>query len=278
MAGRRCAGAGVGAGVRKRLAFSRAVAMLGIMPDETTQLREEVARLRRDLDLVLKMLDLTDYEHIAPKPPERLWLTVENLRVVSEDGRRSVMEMGCEGSGGVLALYDSKERCRAELRSDDFGAELKLINADGKTAVLVNVPNEHGQVGVFSPDGKGRAVIKSSKIGGVVNVMRDNGRPGVFMQSTEEGGKLGIVNRSEKDSVSLYTDDDGNGIVRVHEASGETMAALGASADSGVVTVWGSLGEQAVMLVGVEDGGRVLVCDEHGGPKAFFPGPPPTEG
>ena len=77
----------------------------------------------------------------------------------------------------------------ATLKTDNFGASLELRNASGKQAVVVNAPDEHGQVGVFSPDGKPRAALKSSKLGGTVNVIQGNGHPGVYLLAEESGGK-----------------------------------------------------------------------------------------
>ena len=173
------------------------------MSESETELRAEVERLRRDVDHLLKMLGESGYDGISPKR-EKLWLDVQWLRVSAEKEGGPYLELDVDATGAGLVFYDGKDRCRATLKTDNFGASLELRNASGKQAVVVNAPDEHGQVGVFSPDGKPRAALKSSKLGGAVNVIQGNGHPGVYLLAEESGGKLEVISAGAKSAVSMF--------------------------------------------------------------------------
>jgi hypothetical protein len=240
------------------------------MCDELTQLREEVARLRRDLDHVLKLLGETNYELTSPRK-ERAWLQPQCVQIMGGKGEHMPVEISGNDECGGIYFYDKAGRCRGALVVTEQGLSLAFKNEDGKPGVSIGAAKGHGELAVFSPDGKPKVIVKSGKLGGSVNCVQSSGQPAVYMLAGESGGKLEIVNQMHRSSVSLFHDETGAGIVRLHESSGEPMVVMGCTADSGLMTVFGPLGEEAVILCSAANGGAVVVCDENGNQRAAFP-------
>lgn len=225
------------------------------MSDPLEAVHQEIARLRIDLDRLLKLLDRDPGAVHGP-------VDCSEVRVHSPDGSTPVIIRAGDDRSG-LYFQDKNGVCRALIELTGKGSRLQLLNESGKPIVSARNVEGHGQVCVAAPDGLARAAIRSTKHGGVVKVISASGRPLGFLFGSDKGGVLELNNQSHRTGASLYAEDDG-GMLRLHQGGGEVMASISAHNDSGMLTVFGTFGEQAVTLCASEEGGHVLICDPEG--------------
>lgn len=243
------------------------------MSDEITQLRAEIASLRKDLDQVLERLG--QMGNAGPEHPRHhlgygaSYLHTESLHIY-ERTAGPFIEIFAEDETAGIYLRDGQGRCHASFSIGPEGAKLEFPAADsGKTPALgLTSKDGHGTVYVASPDGQPRAIIRSTANGGVVAVMRDETKPAAFMLASAEGGVIEVMNNGDKTGLTFHAKDDG-GYIRCHEASGEVM---GGTSDSGLISIFGTQGDEAVTLAADENGGFISFCDPAGEPGGRLPG------
>jgi hypothetical protein len=238
------------------------------------ELRAEIARLREDVDHLLKLLGEIGYRTASP-PNRKLWLEVDHVQLRPPESEQVPIEITCSEEVSGIYLYDRTGRCRGSFVVGQGGAKFELRNAEGKVVASLGEPGGHGQIYVASADGTPRATMRASELGGLVGALQPSGDQAAYLLAQKEGGKIEIVNANAASAVSLYADEEGCGVVRVHESSGEMMATLAANAETGVLAVCGPLGEMAATLASEASGGLLLLSDEHGNAKLSIP--PPTD-
>jgi len=245
------------------------------MFDEITQLRAEIASLRKDLDQVVERLG--PFGNAEPEHPRHhlgygaSYLHTESLHIY-ERAAGPFIEILAEDDTAGIYLRDGQGRCRASLSIGPQGAKLEFRADDSEKTPTVGLTSKdgHGTVYVASPGGQPRAMIRSTANGGVVAVMREETKPAAFMLASPDGGVIEIMNNGNNTGLTLHAKDDG-GYIRCHEASGEVMAVMGGTSDSGVVSIFGTQGDEAVTLAADDNGGFISFCDAAGEPSSRLP-------
>ncbi len=77
------------------------------MSDEIIQLREEVARLREDMEHVLKLLGETSYRLTSPRK-ERLWLRTDIVQMISGKDEHMPVEISASDDQGGIYFYGAR--------------------------------------------------------------------------------------------------------------------------------------------------------------------------
>lgn len=241
------------------------------MPDDITQLKQEVAHLRRELDHVLRMLGQEENQADQTRP-EFLLLDAEILSLRHRKDRMPLVLKAQEG-GAAIYLNDSQGRARGVFQIDEEGsARFEIWNKDQQVVVSIGeTPDGSGEIYIASPDGRPRAGMKASEIGGIVSTQGAKGRVGALVVGKDSGGAI-VIADSEGRPVAEVSTSNQQGMIAVKRAGGETMAYLGCDGKRGLVVVSGENAKEAARLASDDHGGTLAFNDDYGGVKAVLPG------
>jgi hypothetical protein len=239
------------------------------MNEEIDKLREEVARLRRDMNHVLSLLDQDDD---APDYPRPEYPSFEGKQVsVRSHKMRIPFTVHATETGVDLCLSDKNHCTRLLLSIGENAACLELRNAQGKViAALSEAADGSGQFAIFDKDGQPRSSMRVSDFGGVVNVVDPKGRPLSVMTASQHGGEIFVANDHRNMAVKITASERG-GMVVVHEPSGQVMGFLMADGNTGSCTIYGPLGNPAAGMIANDQGGGIVFSDAEGNNKGLLP-------
>jgi hypothetical protein len=174
------------------------------MADDLPELKEEVSRLRGDLDRVLQILQ-------QQKSGQSRFLQLEA-------GMISVQQTA-EGRAAIY-LNDSEGEPRGVLQVDDEGARFEIWNKARQVVVSIGETNDGaGEIYVAGADGKPRAGLKVTAAGGVLTAQSPEGRINVLMIAKSGGGTIVVANADGQPLVEIAA-TEGRGTVDIKE-SGE---------------------------------------------------------
>jgi hypothetical protein len=241
-----------------------------LMTDELNQLRREVARLRRDLDHVLRVIGQEEKLPQQPRPPFLL-LDAEVISIRHSSDKMPILLKAEEGYACIY-LNDNEGRARGLFQVDEAGsARFEIWNKDQEVVVSIGETKDGaGEIFVASADGKPRAGLKAHELGGIVSAQNSAGQTNVLMLGKDQGGTF-VVADGQGRPVAEITTVDGDGVVSIKGKAGYQMAYMGCGENRGVIAVLGKEGEQAAALTSNEKGGMLVVFDPKGEPKATLP-------
>jgi hypothetical protein len=240
-------------------------------PDTTelTQLREEVAALRRDLDHVLIMIG--QHPLMNEKKREK-GLKFDARGISMRRSSHSIpISLGVRDEAAWISLCDEKMVTRGKLEVTDAGARLEIRNAQGEVVVTLGEGKDGGgEVIVCSADGKPRAGMGIRDNEGVMSVQNSEGRPMAAIHAKENGGKIVAANVDGR-PVAFLTGFDECGTLMLKERTGAPMVIATAQGGSGVMSVMNEHGDNAAYLASDEKGGALFICDDEGEIRARLP-------
>ena len=242
---------------------------------EIESLKQEVARLRREMDEYRQFIRYQPPGEDDDGLPSAAYITIRcaifQLAHPSDPNRSQVNIMGGK-DGAFVAVLGKDERTRVVMNVENDVPELSLFGPDnqykaglrftqgepwfelygkeGKIGVQLRVVGEEGrgQVGVCE-SGKARAIMKATELGGVLSAVHDDGHARITMASSENNGELCAVTPDMKIGVKIAA----NGI------------------DGGFITVNRANGHAGVILSNTPVGGTVIVQDQHANITGHLP-------
>jgi hypothetical protein len=163
------------------------------MADELNQLRNEVARLRRELDHVLRVLGQEEKLPQQPRPPFLL-LDAEVISIRHSADKMPILLKAEEGYACIY-LNDNDGRARGLFQIDENGsARFEIWNKDQEVVVSIGETKEGaGEIFVASADGKPRAGLKVHELGGIVSAQNSAGQTNVLMLGKDQGGTFVVA-------------------------------------------------------------------------------------
>ena len=196
---------------------------------EMARLRQEVERLRQDLDHVLKVIG----QDLADQP--------------------------------AIYLHDGEGRTRGVLGITENGmARVEIWNEAGQiVASMGETPEGAGEILVAGANGKLQAAMKGNEAGGTISAQNADGQAQALMLAKETGGTFVVTNAHGTPMAEMFGDEKG-GTVHIKEPTGRSMAYMSAAAECGVVSVFNEFGDQAAALASDDDGGAVVLFDQDG--------------
>src|SRR5204863_9214936 len=236
-----------------------------VMSDELNQLRREVARLRQDLDHVLRVIGQEEKLPQQPRPPFLL-LDAEVISIRHSSDKMPILLKAEEGYACIY-LNEHEGRCRGFFQVDDEGsAGFEIWTKDEEVVVSIGETKDGaGEIFVASADGKPRAGLKAHELGGIVSAQNSAGQTNVLMLGKDQGGTF-VVADAEGRPVAEITTVDGEGVVSIKGKTGYQTAYMGCDENRGLIAVLGKEGEQAVALTSNEKGGMLVFFDSKGEP------------
>jgi hypothetical protein len=202
--------------------------------NELEKLREEVRRLRDDLDHVRQV--------VGQKSHACIYLN--------------------DGSGRTRGVFAVGE---------DGAARFEIWNKDGQIVASIGETEQGaGEIFVAGADGKPQAAMKGNEAGGTVSTQNAEGRIHALMVAKATGGTFVVTNAQGTPMAEMFGDETG-GTVHIKEPTGRSMAYMSAAAERGVVSVFNEFGDQAAALASDEDGGAVVLFDQDGKIKPNTP-------
>jgi hypothetical protein len=129
------------------------------MSDEIIALREEVARLRGEMDALRRRFaadELADDEVAASSSPAPVpGSMVQLVQLGRQPGELQIQIASGEHGPGIY-LYDLQGKCRMLLEVGERGPRFELFGDENKSIVTLKSIDGHGQVCVAAPDGSPR--------------------------------------------------------------------------------------------------------------------------
>ena len=248
---------------------------------EINTLKQEVARLRREMDEYRQFIRYNPPQEGDDGQPQSAYITVRcaifTLAHPTDPGRSLVNIMGNADGAFVsvlgndektrilmqveknvpeLSLFGADNQYKACLRLDNGEPSLELYGKEGKIGVQLKVVGEEGrgQVGVCEA-GQPRAVMKATDVGAAISAVHDDGHARITMIGTPNNGELLAVTPDMKVGVKIAAD----------------------GLDGGFITVNNRHGKAGVILSNVGFGGTVMVNDAYGKITGTLPALPEEE-
>ena len=176
--------------------------------EELTQLKKEVAQLRRDLDHVLRVIG---QEEDLPEQPRSPFLLLE-AEMISIRQTRDKIPMVIKAQEGSACIYlnDDEARARGIFQVDEEGrARLEIWNKKQQLVVSIGETNDGGgEIYVASSDGKPRAGMKASELGGVVSAQNSAGQPNALLVGKDDGGTIVVADANGRPLAEIATSDE----------------------------------------------------------------------
>lgn len=241
-----------------------------IMEDELSQLKKEVAQLRRDLDHVLRVIG--QEENLPEQPrPKFLLLDAEMISVRHTSDSMPILLKAQEGYACIY-LNDSQGRARGLFQVDDEGcARFEIWNKEQQVVVSIGESKDGaGEIFVAGADGKPRAGMKAHELGGIVSAQNSIGQTNALMLGKDQGGTFVVADAQGRPVAEIAT-VNGEGVITIKGKTGKQTAYMGCDADRGVIAVLGKEGDQAAALTSDEKGGTLVFFDADGNPKSSLP-------
>jgi hypothetical protein len=237
------------------------------MADELQQLREEVSRLRRDLDHVLRLIGQSGD---LPEEQRSQFLALDADTIgIRRDLKTLPIVLKAHEGYACIYLNDGTGRTRGVIRVDENGGggRFEIWNKAGEVVASIGeTEGGAGEIYVASADGKPRAGMKVNEMGGLLSAQNSEGQVQALMVAKEGGGTILATNANGKPMAEMFGDEKG-GTVRVKEPTGRSMAFMTSAAERGVVSVFNEFGDQAAALASDDDGGALVLFDPEGQPK-----------
>ena len=125
---------------------------------------------------------------------------------------------------GALLLFIGMLLSPVTAHRDKFGAiectKLTVVDADGKTRVIISSNNEHGgSVAAYSKDGQSRAALAVTEHEGSVSAFGKDGQLGAWLRADEHGGRVQVKGKGEGKAV-IGINEYGNGAVSTWDKNG----------------------------------------------------------
>jgi hypothetical protein len=246
---------------------------------EIAQLKQEVTRLRREMDELKQFIQYNPPGTGDDDQPEAAYITIRcaifSLVHPANPNHSLINMMGSRDKGAFISLLGPDERTRVLLQTEkgasemtlfgdkpgqyaatllvkDGEPELALYGRQGKLGVLAKVAGETelGQVGVCE-GGKPRAIMqaRAKGSGGGISVVHDDGHPRVAITSEVASGDILMVTPDMQVGVKISS----NGM------------------DGGFITVNRANGKAGVILSNIGTGGAVIINDKQGKIMASLP-------
>jgi hypothetical protein len=216
------------------------------MADDLPELKKEVSRLRRDLDLVLQMLrqgkDLPEQPRFL-----RLEAGVISVRHGAED---APIVLEAQQREAAIYLNDAQGRPRGIFQVDEEGAHFEVWNKQGQVVVSIGETQDGaGEIYVAGADGKPRAGIKVTPAGGVLSAQTPEGRINALMIGKGDGGTIVVADADGRPLVEIAA-TEGRGLVAITQASGARAAVLSGDESGGALAVFDNEGRPRQTLAG----------------------------
>jgi hypothetical protein len=250
--------------------------------DELSQLKKQVAVLRREMDELKQFIRYNPPGTGDDDKPEAAYITIRcaifTLAHPANPNHTLIYIMGSRDKDASITIMGQDEKTKLMLQVDKdvpevtvFGKpgqyaatlqvhndepELDLYGRNGKIGVLLKVvgEDERGQVGVCAA-GKPRAVVQARPTGGGLSVVHDDGHARVAIVSEVASGEILVVTPDMKPGVKISS----NGL------------------DGGYITVNRANGHAGVILSNIATGGAVIINDTHGKIIASLPSIEPPD-
>jgi hypothetical protein len=230
---------------------------------EGQNLRDEVRRLRQDLDHVLRVIG---QEQDLPDQPRTKFLSLDAEFIgVRRDLKTLPIVLKAHDGYACIYLHDKNGRTRGVFEVDEDGStRFEIWNKEGQVVVAIGeTPEGGGEIVVAGSDGKPRASMRGKEAGGVFSAKNAEGQIQALMLAKESGGTFVATNAQGKPMAEMFGDENG-GTVHIKEPTGRSMAYMSAAAERGVVSVFNEFGDQAAALASDDDGGAVVLFDSEG--------------
>ena len=124
---------------------------------------------------------------------------------------------------GALLLFIGMLLSPVTAQRDKFGeiecTRLTVVDADGKTRVIISRGVDGGSVFAYGKDGKSRAALGVSEHGGLVSTYGKDGKPWAALGIDEHGGWVLIEGKGEGKAV-MSINEYGNGTVSTWDKNG----------------------------------------------------------
>ena len=235
---------------------------------EIATLKQEVARLRREMDEYRQFIRYQPPGEGDDGKPEAAYITIRcaifQLAHPGDPNRSQVNIMGgpegafvsllgkderprlllnMETGAPELCVFGDDNQYKACLRMDKGEPSFELYGKENKVGVQLKVLGEEGrgQVGVCEA-GKSRAVMKATQDGAAISAVHDDGCARITLVSSQNNGELLAVTPDMKIGVKIAAD----------------------ALDGGLITVNRANGKAGVIFSNTALGGTVMVQDQHG--------------
>jgi len=230
---------------------------------ELAALKQEVARLRREMDEYRQFIHYQPPGEGDDGKPEAGYLTIRcaffMLVHPSNPNRSQVNIMGGR-DGAFVSVMGSDEKTRlvmnveknvpefnmmdkdgqykASLRLDKGEPALELYGKDGKIGVQLKVlgAEGRGQIGVCEA-GKARAVMKATEKGAAISAVHDDGHARITLVSSQNNGEMFAVTPDMKIGVKIAADAIDGGLITVNRANGKAGVIISNTPIGGTVVV-----------------------------------------
>ena len=196
------------------------------MEEELNALKEEVARLRGDLDHVLRVIGQEEDLPEQPRPPFLL-LEAEMISIRQTPESIPMVIKAQEGSASIY-LNDDEARPRGLFQVDEEGrARLEIWNKKQQLVVSIGETNDGGgEIYVASADGKPRAGMKASEVGGIVSAQNSAGQPNALLVGKDEGGTIVVADAQGRPLAEIATNEEKGASLVFFDSEGKPKATL----------------------------------------------------
>jgi len=246
---------------------------------ELTELKQEVARLRREMNELHQFIRYNPPGEDDDGKPAAAYLTIRCaiftlvhpsnpswsqvnilggpdgafISLMGKDERTRIL-MQVEKDVPELSLFGKDNQYKACLRLDQGEPSFELYGQEGKLGVQLKVLGEEGrgQVGVCEA-GKARAVMKATELGAAISAVHDDGHSRITMVSTVDNGELLAVTPDMKIGVKVAANGIDGGFITVNRANGQAGVILSNTAIGGTVMVNDHAGQITATLPSLEE-------------------------
>ncbi len=247
---------------------------------EIAELKEQVTRLRREMDELRQFIRYNPPGTGDDDQPEAAYITIRcaifTLVHPANPNHSLINMMGSRDKGVCFALAGPDEKTRlllqvekgvpevtlfgkpgqyaATLRVEKEEPELDLYGRNGKLGVMLKVQGdeERGQMGVCEA-GKPRAVMQATHFGGAISVVHDDGHPRVTIASRVDSGDLLMVTPDMQVGVKIASTGLEGGFITVNRANGKAGIILSNIEPSGAIIVNDKRGRRIASLPSAEE-------------------------
>jgi hypothetical protein len=125
--------------------------------NEITQLKSQVATLRREMDELKQFIRYNGPETDDDGKPEAAYITIRcaifQLAHPARPQHSLINMMGSRDGAVLITLMDTNERTRVMLNFENEKPEVSLFNADGKGGIMLQLENEEPTLNLYGKKG-----------------------------------------------------------------------------------------------------------------------------
>ncbi|MEO7298298.1 MAG: hypothetical protein ABI042_06945 [Verrucomicrobiota bacterium] len=202
--------------------------------DELTKLKNEVARLKDQMNKLRRFLTIEESETVPGIM--NLHITCSSVHLRDPEGELQGF-ISAGDKGAQIALWGDDQKLRLHLSTGKEG-RITFYQPGLKMGVDIGVSDDnHPYVAVLDA-GKPRAVMKSREGGGAVSVVHDDGKVRATMISEPLCGEIFAVDGDMRTAVKISSNGmKGGGFLTVNHPNGKAAVILTSTDLCGAVIV-----------------------------------------